>query len=201
MRLPRKFYTRSTLQVAQDLLGMFLVRAYRGQKLVGKIVETEAYVGQDDLACHAAKGMTERNQVMFGPAGYVYVYMIYGMYNCLNIVTAKADFPAAVLIRAVEPVKGVETMKNNRNRGGRTVKADHDPYLTNGPGKLCQAMDITRALNGQDLLNDRIWIEDRGKKAPKKKITPAKRVGVDYAGPCKDYLWRFYVKGSQFVSK
>lgn len=182
MKLKRKFYNQDTLQVAQDLLGKFLIRKYRGKKYIGKIVETEGYCGYKDKASHASRGMTERNKVMFGKSGHVYIYMIYGMYYCLNIVTERDKYPAAVLIRAVEPV-------SNKN------------LKTNGPGKLCREFKIKKSLNGEDLLGDKIWIEDRGLKISKKDIIKAKRIGVDYAGKCKDYLWRFYIKGSKFVSK
>ncbi len=185
MKLSRKFYNQKTIKVAQDLLGKFLIRKYRGKKYVGKIVETESYCGFKDKASHASKGMTERNKVMFGKPGYVYIYMIYGIYHCLNIVTEKEKYPAAVLIRAVESICR-----------GRTC-----PAPTNGPGKLCREFKIDKRLNGEDLLGNKIWIEDRGLKVSKKNIVKAKRIGVDYAGSCKDYLWRFYIKGNKFVSK
>ena len=126
--------------------------------------------------------MTERNKVMFGRAGRVYIYMIYGMYYCLNIVTEKEKYPAAVLIRAVEPI------------------SDQD-QKTDGPGKLCREFRIKKSLNGEDLLGSKIWIEDRDLKINKKNIVKARRIGVDYAGECKDYLWRFYIMGNKFVSK
>jgi len=185
MKLPRKFYNQKTLKIAQDLLGKFLIRKYRGKKYIGKIVETEGYYGFKDRASHASRGETERNKIMFGRAGHAYIYMIYGMYYCLNIVTEKEKYPAAVLIRAVEPICR-----------GRTC-----PVPTNGPGKLCRAFKIDKKLNGENLQSDKIWIEARGFKINKKDIVRAKRIGVDYAGKCKDYLWRFYIKGNSYVSK
>lgn len=182
MKLPRKFYNQNTLKVAQNLLGKFLIRKYRDKKYIGKIVETESYCGFSDKASHASRGMTKRNKIMFARAGHAYIYMIYGMYYCLNIVTEKEKYPAAVLIRAVEPVSD----KNLK---------------TNGPGKLCREFKIKKSLNGEDLLSNKIWIEDRRLKISKKDIVKAKRVGVDYAGKCKDYLWRFYIKGNEFISK
>lgn len=203
MKLLRQFYTAPTLSVAPDLLGKFLVvktkKSVRNNssKLAGMIVETEAYIGQDDLACHAAHGMTKRNEVMFGEAGYAYVYMIYGMYYCLNVVTERAGFPAAVLIRALEPKEGLEKMAKNR---GFSKKDAEILNLTNGPGKLCQALGIDRKLNGADLLGNKIWIEDRKIKIRKNEIVRTQRIGVEYAGHCKNYPWRFYIKGNRFIS-
>lgn len=209
MKLPRKFYKKNTLKVAQDLLGKILVRKYRGKKLVGKIVETEAYIGKDDLACHASRGLTKRNRVMFGQAGFAYIYIIYGMYYCLNIVTEKEGFPAAVLIRAIEPIAGIDVMQKLRvkslNSPDRDTKFKKrhlpiDKSLTNGPGKLCRAMSINKNLNGEGLAGEKLWIEDRSIKILKKDVIKTKRVGIDYAGRCKNYPWRFYLKNNNFVS-
>lgn len=153
--------------MARELIGKYLVRRI-GEKIVSaKIVETEAYCGKNDLACHASRGLTERTKVMFGPPGYAYVYLIYGMYHCLNVVTREVGYPEAVLIRGCE--------------------------LASGPGRVCRELKIDKKLNGVDLyLNKELWIEDRGEKPPKK-IKRGKRIGVDYAGKWKDKLWRFYV--------
>ena len=159
---------------------------------IGRIVETEAYIGPQDLACHAAKGRTKRTEVMFGPAGHAYVYFIYGMYNMLNLVTEAQDYPAAVLIRAVEPVRGVELMKQRRRN-------EAPGNLASGPGKLCEAFDIDRSLNGADLCGRILYIEDRREPAPKFQATA--RIGVDYAGKWKDKPFRFLVWGNDFVSK
>lgn len=197
MKLLQKFYNQNTLKIAQDLLGKFLIRKYRSKIYKGKIVETEGYCGFKDRASHASRGITDRNKIMFGQGGYVYIYMIYGMYYCLNVVTEKKDFPAAVLIRAAEPVENIEDL--DKNKAG--TKSASINLLTNGPGKLCRAFKINKTLNGKSLMGNKIWIEDQGIKIKKKDIIRAKRIGVDYAGKCKDYLWRFYIKGNRFVSK
>ena len=192
LKLPRSFYERSTLVVARQLLGKYLVREHRDGTTVGRIVETEAYVGPEDKACHASKGHTPRTKVMFGQAGYAYVYLVYGFHHMLNIVTESVDFPAAVLIRAVEPVGGVEIMKTRR-------RTDSVHNLASGPGKLCQAFAINRAFNGGDLCGKVLYLEDRGEAVSKVVTTP--RIGVDYAGKWKNKPWRFLIKGNQFVSK
>ena len=152
-RLDRLFYARDTLTVARELLGQRLVRLLDGQRVAGRIVEVEAYIGEEDQACHAACGRTARNAVMYGPAGVAYVYFIYGMHHCFNVVTEREGFPAAVLVRAIEPVEGIEAMR--WNRPGRRGKE-----LTNGPAKLCYALAIDRALNGVDLVGgEDLWIE------------------------------------------
>lgn len=192
MKLPRAFYRQPTKEVAKQLLGKYLVHRYAEDTLVGRIVETEAYLGPHDLACHAAKGRTKRTEVMFGAAGHAYVYFIYGFYNMLNLVTEAKDFPAAVLIRAVEPVRGIEQMKQHR-RSNLLHK------LASGPGKLCQAFAIDRSLNGADVCGKVLYLEDRGEAMPKFTATP--RIGVDYAGQWKDKPLRFIVRDSKFVSK
>src|SRR6476619_7326278 len=184
-KLSRSFYSRSALQVASELLGKVLVRRFGGRNLAGKIVETEAYTGPHDLACHASKGHTPRTAVMFGPPGFAYVYMIYGFYFCLNVVTERNGYPAAVLIRGVEPLENLEFMRHLRNNPER------DTNIASGPGKLCRAMSIDKRLNGEDLLGRKLWIEDR--KLDSGPILSSPRVGVDYAGEYKDKPWRFYL--------
>jgi len=181
MVLKRSFFERDTAAVARDLLGKFLVRRIGKKAISGMIVEAEAYVGPHDLACHAAKGRTRRTEVMFEPAGVWYVYMIYGMYFCANIITEAKDFPSAVLIRAVELP----------DRAG------------SGPGKLCRALRIDKRLNCTSAVtqNSKLYFEDHGVKIPQNQIIKTKRVGVDYAGPWKNKPLRFYIKGNQFVSK
>jgi DNA-3-methyladenine glycosylase len=174
--LPKQFYARNTLEVAQELLGCFLVREYHGKVWYARITETEAYVGEDDLASHASRGRTPRTELMYGDPGCAYVYMIYGMYYCLNIVTEKKDFPAAVLIRGVE----IE---------------DVDYKKTNGPGKLCKFLKIDKKLNGWDFtLGEKLWIESRDPRAKLLEVKKSKRIGIDYAKHCKEYLWRFQTK-------
>ena len=192
MKLSRSFYEQNTIDVAKQLLGKYLVRKHPEGGAVGRIVETEAYVGPQDLACHASKGRTARTEVMFGPAGHAYVYFIYGFYNMLNLVTEAKDYPAAVLIRAVEPVDGIELMKERRQNGALR-------NLASGPGKLCQAFAVDRSLNGADLRGDVLYVEDRGEPIPKFQATP--RIGVDYAGKWKSKPYRFLVRGSGFISK
>ncbi|MGH7766191.1 MAG: DNA-3-methyladenine glycosylase [Candidatus Binatia bacterium] len=192
MKIARSFYEQPTVQVARQLLGKYLVRKHAEGTAVGRIVETEAYVGPKDLACHASRGRTARTEVMFGPAGYAYVYFIYGMYYCLNIVTEAMDHPSAVLIRALEPVEGIDVMKTRRH-------ADVLRNLASGPGKLCQALAIDKALNRADVCGSALYVEDRGDPAPK--ILATLRIGVDYAGKWKDKPWRFLIRGNEFVSK
>jgi DNA-3-methyladenine glycosylase len=172
----RKFYICDTLAIAKNLLGCFLVRKYRGKIWRAMITETEAYIGEDDLACHASRGRTPRTETMYGQPGGAYVYMIYGMYHCLNVVTEKKDFPAAVLIRAVE-IEGIDRKK------------------TNGPGKLCKFLKIDRKLNKWDLTKGKkLWIELRPPRAQLSEVKKSRRVGVDYAKHCREYLWRFSLK-------
>jgi DNA-3-methyladenine glycosylase len=192
VKLPRAFYQQSTIDVAKRLLGKYLVRQHAEGVTVGRIVETEAYVGPQDLACHASKGRTARTEVMFGPAGHAYVYFIYGFYHMLNLVTECQDHPAAVLIRAVEPVTGLDLMKARR-------RLEKLLDLASGPGKLCQAFAIDRSLNGADLCDGILYIEDHGEPQPKFQATP--RIGVDYAGKWKDKKYRFFVSDSDFVSR
>jgi DNA-3-methyladenine glycosylase len=193
LKLPRSFYSRPALEVASDLLGKVLVRRIGRKNLVGKIVETEAYVGPHDLACHASKGHTPRTSIMFGPAGHAYVYMIYGFYFCLNVVTEAVGYPAAVLIRAIEPLENMDSMRRRRKNPVR------DTDIGSGPGKLCMAMSIDKNLNGADLLANTIWIEDRDLETGV--ILTSPRVGVDYAGEYKDKPWRFFVEGNPHVSR
>lgn len=170
--LSRSFYDRDTLTVARNLPGCFLVRKIGTKTMRAKIIETEAYVGQDDLACHASKGRTARTETMYGEAGHAYAYMIYGMYHCLNVVTEKKDFPAAVLIRAVE----IEDVPHAK---------------TDGPGKLCRFLRIDRKMNGWDMTRgEKLWIE-RGQRVPASRIKKSPRLGIDYAKHCREYPWRF----------
>ena len=180
-RLPRTFYDRDACTVAADLLGKYLVRVSRGRERIGRIVEVEAYLGPHDLAAHSARGLTARTKVMFGPPGHAYVYLIYGMHCCMNVVTEREGRASAVLLRAVEPVKNIE---------GRTQ----------GPGLLCKAMHIDRRLNGQDLVSDRFYIAE-GPAAEPVVIVRRPRVGVEYAGHWARRLLRFYIRGNPFVSK
>ena len=180
-RLRRAFYRTPATELAQALLGKVLVHRVGGRKVPARIVETEAYVGEHDLACHAAKGRTRRTEVMFGPAGFSYVYLIYGMYPMLNIVSGERGVAEAVLIRAAEPI-------------------GWDADLS-GPGKLCREMRITLADNALDLTKSgKLFLVDDGARATPR-VATSKRVGVDYAGEWKDALLRFYDADSKAVSK
>lgn len=184
MKLPRKFYSRRTDLVARDLLGCTLVHKTGSKKLSGMIVETEAYRGYDDPGSHAFRGQTPRNSVMFGKPGFAYVYFIYGNHHCLNFTTEKKGTAGAVLIRALDPLEGKETMLENRE--GRS--------LTNGPGKLTQALGITRDQNGVDMTGNTLYVL-RGK--PPEDVAKTTRVGIRQGAELK---LRFYIKGNKFVS-
>jgi DNA-3-methyladenine glycosylase len=192
LKLRRSFYEQPTIEVARQLLGKYLIRKHPDGTTVGRIVETEAYIGPQDKACHASRGRTPRTEIMFGRAGHAYVYMIYGFYYMLNIVTEAADFPAAVLIRAVEPLEGLPLMQSRR-------QTERLRSLASGPGKLCRAFAIDRTLNGNDVCGKVLYLDDHGEPAPKVVTTP--RIGVDYAGKWKHKPWRFLIKGNEFVSK
>lgn len=196
MKLARARYTRAdVVAVARRLLGSLLVAPARdGRRVSGIIVETEAYQGPEDRASHAYGGRrTRRTETMYAPGGTAYVYFVYGMYHQFNVVTNVADVPHAVLVRALEPVEGVELMR--RRRGGA---APLD--LTSGPGKLCIALAIDRRLDGADLLGDRIWLE-AGRRVRPAAIAAGPRVGIDYALEWAARPWRFWLRGNPFVSR
>jgi DNA-3-methyladenine glycosylase len=195
-KLPREFYTRANvLTVARELLGKLLVvPTTNGKRVSGRIVEAEAYRGPQDRAAHSYGGRrTKRTEPMYGIGGTAYVFFVYGMYNQFNVVTNVIDAPHAVLIRALEPVEGIELMRKRRGN-----QPDHN--LTNGPGKLCIAMDIDRKLDGADLLGTRVWLED-AEKLPRSRIMSGPRIGIDYAEEWKDKAWRFWIKDNAFVSR
>lgn len=196
MKLPRTFYTRTdTVAIARELLGKLLVVPDAdGRRVSGMIVETEAYLGIDDRAAHSFGGRrTARNEVTYGLGGHAYVFFIYGMYHQLNVVTSPAERPHVVLIRAVEPIEGIELMRERRGR-----KRDRD--LTSGPGKLCIALAIDRSFNNENFRGDRIWIENfRSLKATE--IAVGKRIGIDYAGEDSDLPYRFWIGKNNFVSR
>lgn len=198
--LHRDFYNRDSLVVAKELLGKHLVHNIDGVKLVGKIVETEAYRGTVDKAAHSYGGRrTPRVEVMYGQAGYAYVYLIYGMYNCFNVVTNKEGIPHAVLIRAIEPMGFIDAFSQNRyQKTYKELSKNQIKGLSNGPGKLCQALLIDRDYNGEDLCGNRLYISNG--KENNFEIVSAKRVGIDYAKEAKDFLWRFYIKDNAYIS-
>ncbi len=189
--LQREFYNRPALDVARDLLGCRLVRSVNGQQMSGWITETEAYQGEDDLGCHAAAGKTSRTAVMYGPPGYAYVYFTYGMHWLLNAVTSPEGKPAAVLIRAIQPEKGLHAMMENR-----PYKAQK-PGWTDGPAKLTQALSIDGKLNTSDLCSFEagLWIE-AGQEIPEEKVSQTARVGLNSVPePWRSIPWRFVAEG------
>jgi DNA-3-methyladenine glycosylase len=195
-KLPRDFYTRpNVLQVARELLGKLLVVPFKnGKRVSGKIVEVEAYRGPQDRAAHSFGGRrTQRTETMYRIGGTAYVFFVYGMYYQFNVVTNVAEIPHAVLIRAVEPVEGIELMRKRRH--GQT---DHN--LTNGPGKLCIALGIDRRLDGADLMSNKVWLEG-GEKIARSRIMSGPRIGIDYAEEWIHKPWRFWIKDNSFVSR
>jgi DNA-3-methyladenine glycosylase len=194
-RLSRDFFAHDTLTVARALLGQRLVRLLNGERLVGRIVEVEAYVGEDDQASHAHPGRTSRNAPMYGPPGHAYVYFIYGMHHCLNVVTGREGYPAAVLIRALEPLEGIEEMRARRN--GRP-----DEQLTSGPARLCQALGIDRGFDGANLCApDALLFLEEGVSIPDKAVATGPRVGVRGDEVALTVPWRFYVRDNRYVSR
>jgi len=181
MKLPRAFYDRDPVMVAQEILGMNLVHICAGVERIGRIVEVEAYLGPHDRAAHSSRGLTPRTRVMFGPPGHAYVYLIYGMHFCMNVVTEAEGSASAVLLRALEPVKNIEAS-------------------TRGPALLCKAMHVDKRMNGHDLLSDDLYVAEPAMRE-RFKIVRARRVGVDYAGHWARRLLRFYIKGNPFVSR
>ena len=196
VKLPREFYTRSNvLTVARDLLGKLLVvPAEDGRRVSGMIVEVEAYRGPQDRASHAYGGRrTRRTETMYGVGGVAYVYFVYGMYYQFNVVSNVTDVPHAILVRALEPVEGIELMRERRH-----LHPDHN--LTNGPGKLCIALGIDRALDNADLLGDRVWLEEYERISPRR-TARGPRIGIDYAQEWIEKPWRFWIRDNSYVSK
>lgn len=192
MKLDRDFYLQDTLTVAKQLLGKYIVREIDGVRLSVKITETEAYIGSIDKACHCyGEKITPRTKIMYYMGGYAYVYLIYGMYYCLNVVTEKQGNGCAVLIRGAEPVNELEYMSNLRyNKPYNELSAYQLNNFANGPGKLCKALNITKELNEQDLLGNTLYITE-GEKVTQFNV--GKRINIDYAQEAKDFLWRFYL--------
>ncbi|MCP1358219.1 DNA-3-methyladenine glycosylase [Aneurinibacillus migulanus] len=200
--MPRDFYNRDTLNVARDLLGKYLAHKIDGVVREGKIVEVEAYIGPEDKGAHTYNGRrTPRNEAMYGPPGFAYVYLIYGMYNCVNVVTNEAEKPEAVLIRALEPTCGVEQMSMARFGKSELLTSRETISLTNGPGKLCQALGITRTHNGYDLCGETLYITESSKPDEPFETVETTRINIDYAEEAALYPWRFYIKDNPFVSR
>lgn len=192
-RLDREFYNKNAIDLSKDLLGKYLVHVVKGKKLSGKITEVEAYMGVQDKASHAYNNKrTSRTEPMYGIPGHSYVYLIYGMYYCFNVVAAEEGNPQAVLIRSIEPEENLELMAELRY--GKTYNSLNNYQLKNfgnGPGKLCKALSITKEQNTLDLCSSNLYIEDRGDTV--EQIIADKRINIDYAEEAKDYLWRFYI--------
>lgn len=193
-RLARNFYDRDTLEVAKDLLGCLLVREYEGERLVGRITETEAYIGRMDKACHAyGYKRTPRTETLFAPPGTAYLYLIYGLYTCLNFVTEPEGEPAAVLIRGVEAVEGEQTMARLRfGSPPERMTAYQRKNFLNGPGKVCKALALDRTMDGHDLLTPPLYVLPRDGEIGRIRCGP--RIGVDYAQEAKDFPWRFWIE-------
>lgn len=195
--LTKDFFQREdTVQIAKDLLGKHLVTNFEGQITIGRVTETEAYKAPEDKACHAYNNRrTKRTETMFLEGGVAYVYLCYGIHHLFNVVTGPKESAHAVLIRAVEPVEGVELMMKRRK------KVILKPQLSAGPGVMSEAMGIKRSMDTTSLLGDAtIWLEDASEKLLDKEIVSSPRIGVDYAEECASWLWRFYIKNSTWVS-
>ena len=196
-KLDRSFYNRNdVLKIAKELLGKILITHFNGQLTSGRIVETEAYAGEIDKASHAYGGRrTKRTEIMYGESGTAYVYLCYGIHHLFNVVTNKKDIPHAILIRALEPLEGIDIMLD------RTRKSKLDFTLTKGPGNVSKALGLFTQHSGKNLLHDEVFIVDDGFKLNKKSIEITKRIGVDYAAEDALLLYRFSVKGNKYVSK
>lgn len=197
MKLPKDFYTRpNVVQIAQELLGKHLYTCVGGVLTGGKIVETEAYCGENDKACHAhLNRRTKRTEIMYAEGGVAYIYLVYGIYHLFNIVTNSAGRADAVLVRAIEPEVGVEEMLLRRNMA--SVK----PNLTAGPGVMSMALGINKQLYGTDLTGSTLWLEDKGLELDSASIAAGPRIGIDYAGEDALLPWRFWLKGNKWVSR
>jgi DNA-3-methyladenine glycosylase len=195
-KLPRSFYLQETVTVARALIGTILWRRIEGQLVAARIVETEAYLGANDAASHARGGLrSKRNEAMYGEAGHAYVYFTYGMHWCMNVVTQEAGIAEAVLLRAAEPLRGIDVIRERR------PKAKRDSDLMSGPGKLCMALGIDRALDGAPLDGRELYITEGDRPIAADDIVVSSRVGVDYAGDAAHWPLRFYLRGSEHVSK
>jgi DNA-3-methyladenine glycosylase len=194
-KLPLSFYLRDdVVAIARELLGKVLVTAWDGELTSGRIVETEAYAGEQDRASHASKGRTERTEVMFGPGGRAYVYLCYGIHQMFNIVTSKEGEPHAILIRAVEPVEGKDIMLQ------RTGKKKWDETITSGPGRVGKAFGFHTSQCGVDLTSNELYIADDGFVVKEKDVVSSPRIGVDYAGEHAEWHYRFYLKNNPYIS-
>jgi len=194
-KLPREFYAQPVLTVARQCIGKILVHRTAEGEAAGRIVEAEAYRGPLDLAAHSARGLrTKRTNAMFGPPGHAYIYLLYGLSWAMNFVVASEGKPHAVLIRALEPVRGIDLMVRRRNKPATSRE------LSNGPGKLTSAMGITGTDYGRDLCGDELFLEESDDQIPRGKIGRSPRINIDYAGEWAALPWRFYQRGNRYVS-
>jgi DNA-3-methyladenine glycosylase len=196
MKLPRNFYLDDTVTVARKLLGCVLWRRLGRELLAARLVEVEAYLGANDSASHARRGLrSARNESMYLAGGRAYVYFTYGMHWCMNVVTQEADIAEAVLLRAAEPLRGIEAMRERR------PKAKKERELMNGPGKICMAMDIDRRMDGQSLRGDSLWLAPRDVAVAEEEIAVSHRIGVENSGEAAGWPLRFYLRGNAFLSR
>ena len=200
--LKNDFFKRDTVEVAKSLIGKKIIRNISGNFFCAKIVETEAYLGLEDRACHSYGGrITDRNKTLYLPGGHVYVYLIYGMYDLLNIVTRDEEHPEAVLIRGVEPLENLDGISKNRfGKAYEELSTYQRKNLSNGPGKLSMALGINRSLNGKVLSKDYLYIGE-GEEVPEKDLVITKRIGIDYAGEDANLPLRFCLRDNPYVSK
>lgn len=198
--LKKEFYNTDSVTLAKNLLNKYLIREYNGKKIITKIVETEAYMGEIDKAAHSYKNKKSvRTAPLYLSGGHIYVYLIYGMYNCLNLSANKENIPQCVLIRAVEPLNSFDEISRNRfSKNYEELTNYQKKNLTNGPGKLCKALNIDRSLSGKSIFDRELYIEDN--KNNDYDIVEDKRINIDYAQEDKDKLWRFYIKDNKYVS-
>jgi DNA-3-methyladenine glycosylase len=195
-RLPRAFYLHDTVTVARSLLGCVLWRRLGRELLAARLVEVEAYLGANDSASHARRGLRSlRNESMYLEGGHAYVYFTYGMHWCVNVVTQEADTAEAVLLRAAEPLRGIDAMRERR------PKAERDRDLMNGPGKLCSALAIDKSLDGEPLDGKTLWLAPRDIEVPEKDIAVTRRIGVENSGEAASWPLRFFIRGSGYVSR
>lgn len=207
--MDREFFQQDAINLAKDILGKYLIREYNKKQIVSKIVETEAYMGIMDKGAHVyGDKRTERTKPLYLDGGHIYVYLIYGMYYCLNISANKENVPECVLIRAIEPIEGIEEICQNRYKKCYSELSNYQKKnISNGPGKLCMALEINKSLNSKSILGEELYISNFYYNRNKKiyadndfEIEIDKRINIDYAQEAKDYLWRFYIKGNKHVS-
>jgi DNA-3-methyladenine glycosylase len=198
-KLQKNFFNSNTVNIAKELVGKFLVTNLEEGRVVGKIVETEAYMGIDDLACHASHGKTKRTEVLFGDPGRLYVYLNYGIFWLTNIIAHEKNYPGGILLRSAKIIEGKEIVIKRLEKS-KFVKANE--MLASGPGKLSIAFGLDGDFHNHNFIkSDKIYIEEREEQISPENIVAANRIGVEYAKHCKDYLWRFYLKDNKFVSK